>query len=827
MINSTLPNQNNKRRSRLIILVLTFSIFIAALISVFGVRWQEDVLSILPEDDPQIAQYRSLLKHFHLMDAIFVDLGLPDSSSLDEQQFISAADSFYFKMQGSGHFNRILYKWDFQDLNNTLNLLHKHRAELFAKKDSIYLNKRMQTDSIYQYLAQWKKDLTESPAPFLVQRMIQDPIGFDSFLQSKLTSLQNMNSEVQIREGRLFNQDQRHILLIAYPKQVTSDSYSSSQIVTFMDSLIRQVERSSNVDIAYLSGHRFSVENASRIKRDIKVTVTVSLVAISLLALLIYSQPQLMLLTLLPAIFGSVVSLGLMRWLVPEISAMVIGSGAMLIGLAVDYGIHFLYHIDQNALSRGDSVGLKSLLDKLRKPLLLSAGTTILAFMTLHLSIMPGYNQLGLFVSLGILSALGFVLLVLPQLLAEKNSSKKRVPIITLSRLFPPLFHRIRSHQRMVIGLLLVFTLLLIPGLMHLQFEGDVQKLNAVSGDIQSDWDAINTSFAASMASTFIVVHGPTLEEALQKNELLAQSLEQLKYQEKVVTFNSLATIFPSEQTRIRNQKRWQKMFNSATINKLDQQLEENGRKMGFRADTFKKFTSALNDTAGFFRLSDLHHTVLKDIYRNQVSQSDSGTAILTQIKIRSHSDLRDIQQVIKQNVPDVIIYNGKRFVTHVVHLIFNELKRMGSIVLGLIFILVLIFKRSIRIAIKLLLPLLLSALWTFGIMGWLGIQINIINSIVSVFVFGLIIDYCFFLHSACVNTGEERAQFLSQSGAAVTLSALTTMFGLGALLLARHPAMHSLGLTALLGIGSGLVAVLLLIPIFFCPVDSDEKHVS
>jgi len=47
----------------------------------------------------------------------------------------------------------------------------------------------------------------------------------------------------------------------------------------------------------------------------------------------------------------------------------------------------------------------------------------------------------------------------------------------------------------------------------------------------------------------------------------------------------------------------------------------------------------------------------------------------------------------------------------------------------------------------------------------------------------------------------------------AVLVSGLTTLAGFGALALASHPAMHSIGVTVLLGIGSALPAALLVVP--------------
>jgi predicted RND superfamily exporter protein len=94
--------------------------------------------------------------------------------------------------------------------------------------------------------------------------------------------------------------------------------------------------------------------------------------------------------------------------------------------------------------------------------------------------------------------------------------------------------------------------------------------------------------------------------------------------------------------------------------------------------------------------------------------------------------------------------------------------------------------------------------------LGWLGIKINIINSIISVFIFGLVIDYSIFLVSSLK---QNQLNFTHTSGGAILISALTTMIGLGALVFAGHPALYSLGLTALIGIGSGLIVVIFFVP--------------
>jgi SAM-dependent methyltransferase len=54
----------------------------------------------------------------------------------------------------------------------------------------------------------------------------------------------------------------------------------------------------------------------------------------------------------------------------------------------------------------------------------------------------------------------------------------------------------------------------------------------------------------------------------------------------------------------------------------------------------------------------------------------------------------------------------------------------------------------------------------------------------------------------------------VASTGGAVTICALTTLFGVGVLALARHPALFSIGIAALLGISLSLVATLFLVPL-------------
>ena len=114
----------------------------------------------------------------------------------------------------------------------------------------------------------------------------------------------------------------------------------------------------------------------------------------------------------------------------------------------------------------------------------------------------------------------------------------------------------------------------------------------------------------------------------------------------------------------------------------------------------------------------------------------------------------------------------------------------------------------------RLLLPLIATLACTFGIMGWMNIPFYVLNCIILIFVFGLVDDYCVFLHAAFQDTSDPTndEHVISTSGA-ILLSSLTTLAGIGCLAIAHHPTLHSIGITSLLAIATGIVAVLFSLP--------------
>src|SRR5690606_14873036 len=143
----------------------------------------------------------------------------------------------------------------------------------------------------------------------------------------------------------------------------------------------------------------------------------------------------------------------------------------------------------------------------------------------------------------------------------------------------------------------------------------------------------------------------------------------------------------------------------------------------------------------------------------------------------------------------------------------FNQLVIYSSIA---VFVLLLLFYRSFSLTIVTGVPIALTWLLTIGIMGLFGIEFNIFNIIISTFIFGLGIDYCIFITNASLHEYKTGEKILPTHKTSIILSVITTILGVGVLVFAKHPALHSIALVSIIGILSALAISFTLQPFLF-----------
>ncbi len=110
--------------------------------------------------------------------------------------------------------------------------------------------------------------------------------------------------------------------------------------------------------------------------------------------------------------------------------------------------------------------------------------------------------------------------------------------------------------------------------------------------------------------------------------------------------------------------------------------------------------------------------------------------------------------------------------------------------------------------------PVLVGAAWMLGLMALLDLSFNFANLIAVPIVLGVGIDAGVHLvHRYRLEADEGMIVGLAHTGRAILVASLTTMVGFGSLALASHRGMASLGILLVLGVGSCLVAALVVLP--------------
>ncbi len=131
---------------------------------------------------------------------------------------------------------------------------------------------------------------------------------------------------------------------------------------------------------------------------------------------------------------------------------------------------------------------------------------------------------------------------------------------------------------------------------------------------------------------------------------------------------------------------------------------------------------------------------------------------------------------------------------------------------LGAIALMVFIHFRSVLCVVLSLLPVAIGSMWTMGLMGLFGIPFNPANIMTLPLVIGIgVTNGIHFLNRVAE---ESHANILSKStGKAVLVSGLTALSGFGSLTLGKHQGIQSLGLVMAIGIAACMIAGLTFLP--------------
>ena len=95
-----------------------------------------------------------------------------------------------------------------------------------------------------------------------------------------------------------------------------------------------------------------------------------------------------------------------------------------------------------------------------------------------------------------------------------------------------------------------------------------------------------------------------------------------------------------------------------------------------------------------------------------------------------------------------------------------------------------------------------------------LGLEFNLINIVISTFIFGIGVDYSIFVMDGML--GKDNPKLLTYHKTAIFFSAVVLILSIASLMFATHPAISSIGLSTLIGMASTIAITYTLEPFLF-----------
>jgi 1-acyl-sn-glycerol-3-phosphate acyltransferase len=784
------------------VLGITLLIVAAAVVISSRIDLEEDILATLPQNDRIVDEYRYTLHKFRQIDRVYIDVGTKPAGS---DKLAAAADEVFARLSKNTNYARILYRVEFGGQQKVVDYLSGALPNLFTAGDAKALAPKLEPSAVRDYLTVMRRKLAGMEGMVLKTVVAADPIGMSSLVVAKVLPLQTGFGDAQIVDGRITSSDGNHVLLMAEPDFSSSDARDSVVLVADLLRMRNEVEKQfPGVQVAITGGHRMAVDNATLIKSDATRCILIGMAAMLTLCITAYRRKWMAIITFLPSLFGTLMAgVALVFW-DSHLSAIATGFATIAIGITVDYGIYVVYHLDNGIGLDHASAG--RIVSRLVTPMFIGALTIIGAFVVLAGSSMRGYQQLGAFGAIGVLMSAAFALLILPLLVPL--AKEKDLPQLRFT-CWMEHFHAWQKRWRpwLLLGMV-VLTVVAAFGLKRLRFDGDISRLNGITESTRRDETLIRRVWGDALGMTLVVARGATEDAALAQDDHAAAVLSGETNVDKIY---SLASVCPALATQQADIRRWREFWTPARKAALHQTLAQVGGELGFRPDAFAQFWKCVDAPPAILSLDLFRGTPLEQALNERVAfgMGTNETAISTLIKLKDRSQVAPLRAAL----PGMIIIDQKDFANHIaglaksgmIHFVFWSVIVVAAIVYFAL--------ASVEIVLATLLPLGFGLFWALGLMGLLGLPIDLMNCVFVIFIIGIGEDYSVFLATSKLDEWRGHPPRIHATSASVMISALTTLCGFAVLVFAKHPVLFSMGTTVLLGMACAFAATLVLTP--------------
>lgn len=770
---------------RVILFAVTILLIVGAVFVIKSGRMDEDITAMLPDGKSEVATDFALLQQAPLSRKGIVSLGA--ERGISTEVLLETTDHLAAAMKPPW-FLRTVYGPDVSGGPDMIAPLLAALPRIITSKDLTALEGSLTRSAIRTKLAQISAEIQSSSGWPMKDLFQADPLDLRMIAFRKLEALK-LVPDVRIEKDHFVSPDGRNALIIAEMGPKMTDSGSSRRMLQQFEEAVRK-NVPPGITATIVSGHQYAVANADTIKKDLVVVLGCSSVVMAVLYLFFLRDWRSIFVFLVPTMvlaFGTAAVLLVHR----NVSSATVGFASVLLGITDDFPI-YVYLAVKKGKTTAESVA------RISRPLLFSGITILGAFGAMLSSALPGQRQIGLFSMVCVAGSILLSLVVLPHTIYPiKRTTPEAHPLLQNPAPFAP---------RITVALwVLVLGLSVWQG-MRLQFNGDIRAMNYVPEVLQRAEQHVDKVWGNFRDMAMVFANGHDMNSALEANDSVFRRMETISPSPRLV---SLAPLIPSPAVQQSNRIGWNEFWKGPKGRMILDNLREESDDLGFSKNAFQPFVDSLLAPSPIIGFDEIEKAGLQGITESLLLPGPEGVSILTLV-----SDVPGVREALEGRKPppssSIRLVSPRGFRKALSAIIVHDFVSYVAVAFSVIVAMLLVLFRNIRKAGYALIPVLTGMVFMIGAMGALDMSFNIFNIVAAILVIGLGVDFGIFMVYR-VTEGHDRTTDLS-----VLLGGLTTVAGIGMLVLARHPALHSIGTTVLLGLGGAVPSALLVIPAIY-----------
>ena len=779
----------------------------AAVFAFYGLqmKYDEDISSLLPSSD---VESQLAFSSIGLKDKIYIQVAPADGAELTTDELGELMDELCGMLAerdtATGYIANILSRIEVETALEALDFALEHLPSFVDGSAYAAFDEALKPENASHAMERGYQAMMADETGSATQMVTTDPLELRNAIVGD--AMQSLASSYTIAAGHFFCPDSTVALAWLAPAFRSYDSQAARKFARQLDRTVADFEAQNPGVRVFVHGTPInSVSNSNRMRADLLLTVGISLLIILILMGMVFRSGDFLWRQLLPIVYGVFFALAVIYWVKGSMSFMALGTSVIVLGVAISYCLHVMIH----HFFVGD---VERLLADEAKPVFLGCATTVGAFCSLLFTESDLLRDFGMFSALALSGSTLFALVFLPHFLPKNKVGTESKAIRGIMRIGEMPVDR-TPWFLVLMSVAVVVGMVFAP---RVKFDSDLRNLNYKTPESIEAENLFNEKNNDGYTHLYYATVSTDLDEALEADLALMPTFDSLKQAGLVHSYNAIVPkLFISRREQERRIAAWNAYWTEERKAEAMRLVEQNAKRLGVDASVYQGFANLIETDYEPASLAE-SGVVPPELLANFIEcNADSQYMVFTDVSM----NMEDKDAVTKAAIanPGTFVLEPFYYCKSMVEVINDDFNVAVWISSLLVLIILLLSFRNIATALLSFLPMVVSWFVVQGYMAILGLEFNLINIVISTFIFGVGVDYSIFITEgllAQARTG--KSDMLAWHKVAILFSAVILVIVVASLLFAVHPAVRSIGLSTLIGMASTIIISYSLQPFLF-----------